>query len=255
MSPRKPRPKSPLLDRRKVKPKRLRGPVGAERDAQKLARRVMARLAPIAVKTVTDRTRRITTDAQEIDDLHRALAPLVDFAESEASKLIHKITSHNTRELGRSLGIRIPELSRRRSRALAGETVKSIRGIAGLLARSLAPLVGRSVKEGLRGEAFAKEIARRLKVTTKQAERIAVGQVIRVNSAITQERHTELGIEEYTWRAVDDGNARAWHKALNGTVQRYDSPPMGGGGGPKDHGHPGSADVCRCQAIPIIPKK
>jgi SPP1 gp7 family putative phage head morphogenesis protein len=217
-------------------------------------------MARKAVQTLADRTKTLTTDSieetgSEADLMTRLLEPQVKFGEPEAASMVARVTAHNARQMGQSLGVKIPELSTRRSLALARQTVKTILSIAGIVARALAPLIGRSVREGLRGEAFAAEVAKRLKVSEKQAERIAVGQVIRVNSTITQDRHKLLGIVEYKWRAVPDSNTRDWHRKLDGTVQRYDAPPLGGGGGPKDRGHPGSADVCRCQAIPVIPKR
>lgn len=169
--------------------------------------------------------------------------------------MVRKVAAHGERQMRTSLGVQIPELSTRRALSLARATVVSIRGIAGMISRAIAPLIGRSVREGLRGEEFAAELEKRLKITAKQAERVAVGQVIRTNQTITQDRHKALGITEYKWRAVPDANTREWHRKLDGTIQKYASPPIGGGGGPKDRGHPGSADVCRCQAIPVIPKR
>ena len=63
---------------------------------------------------------------------------------------------------------------------------------------------------------------------------------------LTQARHRQIGIEEYTWRTSQDERVRPSHVALDGTRQRWDSPPS--------VGHPKEDIQCRCVAIPYIPE-
>ena len=63
---------------------------------------------------------------------------------------------------------------------------------------------------------------------------------------LTQARHRQIGIEEYTWRTSQDERVRPSHAALDGTRQRWDSPPS--------VGHPKEDIQCRCVAIPYIPE-
>jgi SPP1 gp7 family putative phage head morphogenesis protein len=245
------------------------------------------RLAAKAVAVATARVGRLTLDA--VDDerasIARALEEEVDFGPEEAAALVGAVAVHNARQMQRSLrpandaevpssrpsrrasrlrvirpgdepeplGLKIPELSRSNVRRHARRTVREIKGITREVAARIAPVVTQAASQGLRAEVLAQELQRRLELSKKSALRRAIEQVIRINSAITRERHEKLGITEYDWHAVDDQHTRRWHRKLHRTRQRYDSPPMGGGGGPKDRGHPGSADVCRCQAIPVIP--
>lgn len=176
-----------------------------------------------------------------------------------------EVANHNARQLKRSLrairpkdearsvAIVIPTVAQKNVERIAKRTVREIKGLSETLAERVEAVVARSVSKGLRAEAFADELAHVLGVERKKAHRIALGQVIRINADIRQERHQKLGVTEYIWRSTDDQHTRKWHRKLNKTRQRYDSPPVGGGGGPKDRGNPGSADVCRCQDLPVIP--
>ncbi len=224
------------------------------------------RLAERAKSLALAQAKRLTRDSDDdVEDIAEQLASLVDFSEAEAAELVQSVANDNARKMRRalravrpdddakSLALAIPELAPKDARKLANQAAKQIRGIADSVAKRIAPAVAAGVSKGIRAEELAKELERRLGIEKQAAKRLAVGQVIRINSAVTEQRHKALGVEEYTWRAVADGNARKWHAKLNGTRQRYDSPPVGGGGGPKDRGNPGSADVCRCQGLPIFP--
>jgi SPP1 gp7 family putative phage head morphogenesis protein len=225
------------------------------------------RLARKALSAAKARARALTQDASEseIAGLARTLQAENDFGLDEAKVLVGEVANHNARQLARSLravrpadeaksiAIQVPELARQNVKRLAKRSVREIKSISKSIAERLAPVIEKAVSEGLRGEVLALELERRLGIERAAAKRLAIGQVIRINSAVTRERHEKLGVTEYIWRSTDDQHTRAWHRKLNRTRQRYDSPPVGGGGGPKDRGHPGSADVCRCQALPVIP--
>lgn len=87
---------------------------------------------------------------------------------------------------------------------------------------------------------------------------IARDQTSKINTAITQARNEEIGIEEYIWRTAGDsrvvgtpgglfpsGNkVHGNHYVRNGETFRWDSPPP--------DGHPGYAINCRCVAEPKI---
>lgn len=91
-----------------------------------------------------------------------------------------------------------------------------------------------------------------------QAKRLARDQTSKINTAITQARNRELGIEEYIWRTVGDARVVGtpgglWtrpnrvhgnHYARNGKKFRWDNPPF--------DGHPGWGINCRCWADPVI---
>jgi SPP1 gp7 family putative phage head morphogenesis protein len=57
-----------------------------------------------------------------------------------------------------------------------------------------------------------------------------------------------LGRVFYTWRTRRDGRVRSSHRALEGTQQRWDDPPVISLDGRR--GHPGEDFNCRCIALP-----
>ena len=212
-------------------------------------------------------TKELTKDAPGDTDhaaLAKKLAAANDFGLEDAKKLVGEVANQNAGQLRRSLrvvrpkdtdksvAIKVPELSAANVLKHAKRTERELKAITQSMADRITPLVEKAVSQGLRAEEVAAELQEQLGLSKEKAKRIAVGQVIRINAAITQERHEKLGITEYIWHAVSDEHTRAWHRKLHKTRQSYASPPMGGGGGPKDTGHPGSADVCRCQALPVF---
>lgn len=90
------------------------------------------------------------------------------------------------------------------------------------------------------------EIEKTSDVSRSQARLIARDQTAKFNSQLNQTRQEALGIEEYIWETAGDEAVRDSHAALDGTTQRWDSPPPG-------TGHPGDDIQCRCRAKPIIP--
>ena len=82
-------------------------------------------------------------------------------------------------------------------------------------------------------------------VWKSRASLIARDQTLKLNSAITKERHQNAGITEYIWSTSQDSRVRPEHADLEGTQHSWDVPP--------EPGHPGEDFQCRCCAIPIFP--
>lgn len=58
------------------------------------------------------------------------------------------------------------------------------------------------------------------------------------------------GAERYIWTTQRDERVRQLHRELEGTIQRWDTPPLAGL--PAFHGHPGEAGGCRCTPYPLV---
>jgi SPP1 gp7 family putative phage head morphogenesis protein len=117
------------------------------------------------------------------------------------------------------------------------------------------------LREGIRVEEVRKLIEERLGVVRSRAELIARDQTTKLYGQIQQARQTEAGIVEYTWSTSEDERVRGtpggkWpkgnHYKLDGTTQRWDSPPLVDEESGR-HEHPGGDIQCRCAAIPILP--
>src|SRR3954471_541761 len=117
------------------------------------------------------------------------------------------------------------------------------------------------LKEGIRVEEVRKLIEERLGVVRSRAALIARDQTTKLYGQIQEARQTEAGVVEYTWSTSEDERVRGtpggkWpkgnHFQLDGTTQRWDSPPLVDQASGR-HAHPGGDIQCRCAAIPILP--
>jgi SPP1 gp7 family putative phage head morphogenesis protein len=199
-----------------------------------------------------------TNAAELLMLLRKRLGRIIDTPELRkwAADRVTEIARFNAAQISRSVGIKVPELlSKATQQRLTNRVIASARGVPRDVVNRIAPTVRRAIATGERGKAFELEIAAKLELSHKAARKVAIGTVLRANSALTEERHKALGITEYVWRCSPDRHTRRWHRALNGQRCKYADPPEGGGGGPYDVGNPGSADRCRCQAIPVIPER
>jgi SPP1 gp7 family putative phage head morphogenesis protein len=108
------------------------------------------------------------------------------------------------------------------------------------------------LREGIRVEEVRERIQERLGVVRSRAELIARDQTLKLYGQIQEARQTAAGIEEYTWSTSDDERVRSRHQELEGTTQRWDSPPIVDRKTGR-RAHPGNDFQCRCAAIPILP--
>jgi SPP1 gp7 family putative phage head morphogenesis protein len=242
--------------------KREGKPASPPRDFEREA----AKRAASTFEAAAARLRR-TVDAQirkggKVADVARAMLEELDKAvdEKDLERWSHEFTARMgafaARQVSSQLQTRVDlSLPKATHARLAAHAVATMRGIPRALAERVTPIVVDAIKAGARGESFAADIAEATGIERKAASKKAVGLAIRANAELTKQQHIKAGVKEYRWRASPDKYTRKWHRKLDNTVHRYDEPPMGGGGGPHDTGHPGSADTCRCQAIPILPPK
>ena len=93
-------------------------------------------------------------------------------------------------------------------------------------------------------QALSKVLNREFKVSGNNLRRLTRDQTSKAVGQFTHARHRQLGIQEYTWRTAQDERVRVTHQALEGSLQKWDSPPA--------VGHPGEDIMCRCVAIPVI---
>lgn len=76
---------------------------------------------------------------------------------------------------------------------------------------------------------FAKEIGTVLDTSRKRALLIARDQTNKLSGKLDELRHREAGIEEYRWRTALDDRVRPTHRANEGKIFRWDTPPASTG--------------------------
>lgn len=189
-----------------------------------------------------------------LDQLRERMAEIVESAISAGiiEAAFDTVNSHNLGEMSRVLGIAPEALSPELATAMAGfrsENVALIRSIAEDYLGEVERYVTTATTEGIRAEELSRALVERFGVAQSRAELIAVDQILKANAQLSQERMTRVGIVEYEWSTSGDSRVREGHKALDGSIQRWDSPPVVD---PKTgrRAHPGRDYRCRCVALP-----
>jgi SPP1 gp7 family putative phage head morphogenesis protein len=115
-------------------------------------------------------------------------------------------------------------------------------------------LVMTELEEGARPDEIAAKLQSQFEVAKRHAQLIANDAVGKYHGAQTQLRQTQLGITDYTWATSKDRKVRPYHRALEGTQQKWAEPPVVNPTTGK-RAHPGFDThfyACRCSAIPVI---
>lgn len=158
------------------------------------------------------------------------------------------------------------------TRAKANKQVKALKGVepiaqepwlsplidsfveanAGLMKKLVgdqASRVSQIVREGALGGVPQKEIAKQLdsvlETGMRHAKFVARDQTAKLNSQLTEVRMRRAGIDQYQWSGSMDERERETHRANEGKIFSWDSPPAA-------TGHPGQDPNCRCVPVPIF---
>lgn len=124
------------------------------------------------------------------------------------------------------------------------KSVALIKGVTDEVAKKIEVEITDLVSRG----ASTREIAAKLTEIggfgKKRAQLIAVDQAHSFNANLNEIRQTQAGVNRYSWSTVRDRRVRPLHRAREGQVYRWDSPPS--------DGHPGQPIRCRCIARAIL---
>jgi SPP1 gp7 family putative phage head morphogenesis protein len=131
------------------------------------------------------------------------------------------------------------------------DNVKLIKSLAVGHLEDVKGIVTRAARTGLHHTEVQKQIQQQFGVSKDRAALIATDQVGKLNGELNQLRQTNLGVRRYRWSTSLDERVRKTHRALEGSIQDWKTPPVVN---PKtgERGHPGQPIRCRCSAIPII---
>lgn len=109
--------------------------------------------------------------------------------------------------------------------------------------------VQNAVTQALVSGSLNKDLTAQIKAigqtTEKRAAFIARDQSSKLNAALTQARHEDLGVKKYMWSTAGDERVRDSHAEKDGQIFEYANPPA-------DTGHPGHDVNCRCVAIAVF---
>lgn len=132
------------------------------------------------------------------------------------------------------------------------ENVRLIESLTGETLDRMERIAIREIQQSTRVETLRDMLVKELQVTKGKANLLARDQTLRLHGRLTEERQTQVGIEEYIWDSSQDSRVRPRHRELHGTRQRWDSPPIVDYKSGRRR-HPGQDYQCRCQGIPVLP--
>lgn len=111
-------------------------------------------------------------------------------------------------------------------------------------------LAHESLVTGMRAEDIAAQLYGIGGATMSRVKTIALTEVSKASTALTQARAESVGGEGYIWRSVRDGATRPSHRAMEGKYVKWSEPPTLDG----MTGHAGEFPNCRCYPEPVIPR-
>jgi SPP1 gp7 family putative phage head morphogenesis protein len=224
---------------------------------------------------------RLKQVAKQIDNIVRGMAPegvltaetasrvaavlnryaeiLKPWAESVAKRMIGDVSRRDAwawEQHGKAIG---QQLRREIANAPTGEAMRAslsnqvqlITSLPREAAERVHALTLEGIVDGTRAKEIAAEILRSGEVSKSRAELIARTEVSRTATALTKARAQFVGSEGYIWRTSKDGAVRPSHRAMEGKLVRWDTPPD------LDTmiGHAGEFPNCRCFCEVVIAEK
>ena len=129
--------------------------------------------------------------------------------------------------------------------AMASANVQLIKSIRSQYLDKVQNAVMQAMVKGTLNKDLATQIKALGQTTEKRAMFIARDQSSKLNAALTQARHEDIGIKKYMWSTSLDERVRDSHADKEGLIFEYANPPA-------DTGHPGHDFNCRCVAIPVF---
>jgi SPP1 gp7 family putative phage head morphogenesis protein len=108
-----------------------------------------------------------------------------------------------------------------------------------------------SAFSGQRAKELAKVIQSNYAVSRRKAQFLARQETSLLVSKFRETRYKDVGSNRYIWRGAMDERERPDHKALQGKVFFWDSPPVVDRRTGR-RGHPGEDFGCRCVAVAVI---
>ena len=137
-----------------------------------------------------------------------------------------------------------PNISERVNTLPAGN-IQLIKSIRSQYLDKVQNAVMQAMVKGTLNKDLSTQIKALGQTTEKRAMFIARDQSSKLNAALTQARHEDVGVTKYMWSTSGDERVRDSHAEKDGQIFEYANPPA-------DTGHPGHDVNCRCVAIAVF---
>lgn len=204
--------------------------------------------------------RRFQDKLHAIDKKLAAVSPAEIAGKINAAKLFEAAISKTDEELTESLKSVsiVPKLTKAERKRVSDEWQKNlelyIEDFSKTKILKLRTDIFASVMAGNRYEDVVSAIEDSYEVTRSKAKFLARQETGLLMAKLKQVRYQSAGINEYKWGTRQDDRVRKSHKALEGKIFSWDTPPITTD--PDDHPvrrcNPGQDYNCRCIAKPVV---
>ena len=111
--------------------------------------------------------------------------------------------------------------------------------------------VQQAILDGYREIDVQKMLENEYGIMERKAKFLAQNETSIMLAQIKKVHYSAMGFDSFMWHTILDARERPWHRKLNGTIHRFDNPPVidertG------QRGLPGETYNCRCDMTPIM---
>lgn len=181
-------------------------------------------------------------------ELQTALDQLAQKARAPAGTAAKRVLEQSRREAARVLKLDVPPSPEREKLAIH-DFQKQVVGRLHAAGQAQVARIRKAIAEYEEGASMRKDILDQLWVSRNRGRFIARDECYGLATDTLKMWAQRMGSEEYQWVTCKDDRVRPGHAALDGTTQRWSSPPNTGHG--EGNNHPGQAPNCRCRALPV----
>jgi SPP1 gp7 family putative phage head morphogenesis protein len=165
------------------------------------------------------------------------------------SRTIYEVMQRELAQRGGWLGTAVGRL--------VAENARLIRSVPADIAREITAFAAEQQQRGLRAPDIAREIRRRAPyLTWNKIRLIARTEVSKAETALTQARSQDLGLDWYEWQTSEDQRVRVSHRNMNHVLVNWNDPPppeaLVGERSTLGRYHAGGCPNCRCVALPMV---
>ena len=234
--------------------------LGAKWDARQGCFQIPFSFLPLHIQQIIRRSEfRFEQVLKKIDRKIAQILPEYIADQIKVSELFDKSLWKVSKHLDQSMKniVITPKLTEKRVKDLSTEYEKSIKlhikDFTKAQTLDLRQKMQASAMAGNRYETMIKVIQDSYNVSYNKAKFLARQETGLVLAKFKASRYLESGVSKYRWTCVagsPNHPVRPMHKALNGTIQRWDAPPITDELGHKNN--PGEDFNCRCYGIPIV---
>ncbi len=144
-----------------------------------------------------------------------------------------------------------PGMRERLTTTLTDNVELSIKNWATETVSKLRRDVEKNAAAGYRADRLTDLIQAKYGMGKRKAAFLAENETSLLVSKYREERYKAAGSRRYKWSTSKDEVVRDEHRALDGTIHEWDSPPITNRAR-GDRNHPGEDFRCRCLALPIV---